>query len=122
MALSWVVLAIVDTSVVEGLKSCLAPKFTLTRLPLTSHLPMPVELPVAPIPAEDPEQKKKKPEGDVPKAGEGKSNLDEELVSRVVQPQFLFLILRLQSEEDQQLKVELEMLVERLQVRYTGVL
>ena len=83
---------------------------------------MPVELPVAPIPAEDPEQKKKKPDGDAPKAGEDKSKLDEELVSRVVQPQFSFLMSLLQSEEDQQLKGELEMLVERLQVRYAGVL
>lgn len=82
---------------------------------------MPVELPIAPIPAEDPEQKKKKPEGDSPQAGKDKSKLDEELVSRVVQPQFSFLILLLQSEEDQQLKGELEMLVERLQVRYAGV-
>jgi hypothetical protein len=54
---------------------------------------MPVELPVAPIPAEDPEQKKKKQDGDVPKAGEDKSKLDEELVSRVIQPRFKLLIL-----------------------------
>lgn len=82
---------------------------------------MPVELPVAPIPAEDPEQKKKKPDGDVPKAGEDKSKLDEELVSRVNQYRFTFLTLPVQSEEDQQLKGELEMLVERLQVRHPGV-
>lgn len=82
---------------------------------------MPVELPVAPIPAEDPEQKKKKPDSDPPKAGEDKSKLDEELVSRVNQRRFTFLTLPIQSEEDQQLKGELEMLVERLQVRHLGV-
>lgn len=82
---------------------------------------MPVELPVAPIPAEDPEQKKKKPDDDAPKAGEDKSKLDEELVSRVNQHWLTFITLPVQSEEDQQLKGELEMLVERLQVRHPGV-
>ena len=83
---------------------------------------MPVELPVAPIPAEDPEQKKKKPDGDIPKTSEVKSKLDEELVSRVIQPQFTFLTFPFQSEEDQQLNGELEMLVERLQVRHPDIL
>ncbi|KAG8803495.1 proteasome regulatory particle base subunit, partial [Serendipita sp. 399] len=65
---------------------------------------MPVELPVAPIPSEDPKKKKEKNEAD--RNGEGlddkakaKDKTDEEEL----------------SEEDQALKNELEMLVERLQ-------
>jgi hypothetical protein len=84
---------------------------------------MPVELPVAPVLSDDPKKKKEKKEDDTKtgsndptgKATDSKAD-DEELVCRLVTSIRSQLIHISQSEEDQALKNELEMLVERLQV------